>query len=295
MKETRFGCIHFIAGANGSRYPFCNSLFIEDDIRAIIDPGSDAAILRKIAGDGGVDIIINSHYHEDHISMNYLFEGASLAVPREEAPCFSSIDSFFDFYGLHDEDYRRYWQQLMLNEFNYRERVPDRPFANGDIFDFGNTIMEVVHTPGHTIGHSSFYFPREDILFLGDLDMTRFGPWYGDRVSDIDQTIESVHRLLDIEAGIHISSHETGIIEGDLRGMAEEYLAVIDTRERALLDFLDKPRLLDEIVHQWIIYKKPRQPEAFFELGERGMIQKHLERLIKNGTVTGENDRYCLR
>jgi len=51
---------------------------------------------------------------------------------------------------------------------------------------------------------------------------------------------------------------------------------------------------LDEIVNQWIIYRKPREPKDFFEFGERGMIKKHLDRLTKNGIVSIENDRYYL-
>ena len=48
MKEKRFGRLVFIQGANEGRYPFCNSLFIDDVKKAIIDPGSDEASLRKL-------------------------------------------------------------------------------------------------------------------------------------------------------------------------------------------------------------------------------------------------------
>jgi len=186
------------------------------------------------------------------------------------------------------------WRNLLVNHFNFRERIPDLEFKDGDLLNFGDTTVEVVHTPGHTIGHSSFFFPDEEALFLGDLDLTAFGPWYGDRVSDIDQTIDSLHKLLMIPAKIFITSHEAGIIEGDITELAEKYLAIINQREDTLLNFLEKSRSLDEIVNQWIIYRKPREPKDFFEFGERGMIKKHLDRLTKNGIVSIENDRYYL-
>jgi len=51
---------------------------------------------------------------------------------------------------------------------------------------------------------------------------------------------------------------------------------------------------LDEIVNQWIIYKKPREPRDLFEPGERGMIKKHLSRLIKKKAVSRKGNKYHL-
>jgi glyoxylase-like metal-dependent hydrolase (beta-lactamase superfamily II) len=164
--------------------------------------------------------------------------------------------------------------------------------SDGDILDFGHTRLEVIHTPGHTPGHVSLYCEKEGVLFTGDLDMTAFGPWYGDRVSDIDDTIRSVRRLLEIPARTYITSHNMGVLQGDIRQAAEAYLAVIDEREEKIFNFLDAPKTLEEIARQWFIYKKPRQPEAFYLFGERGMAAKHLEHLIIRGLVAREGDLY---
>ena len=294
MDEIKFGRITFIQGRNGGRYPFCNSLFIDDREKVVIDPGSDEKLLKKFEIEKGIDIIVNSHYHEDHISFNYLFPEARLYVHEDETPCFKSIERLLDFYGLLGTSLEHTWRGLLLNHFHYRERTPDLEFRDGDLLNFGDTTVQIIHTPGHTIGHSSLFFPEEELLFLGDLDLTAFGPWYGDRVSDIDQTIESLRKLLTIPARIFITSHEAGIIEGDITKRVEAYLGIIDQRENTLLNFLERPRSLDEIVNQWIIYKKPREPRDFFEFGERGMIKKHLGRLIKKDVVSIEKDRYYL-
>ncbi|MBN2538471.1 MAG: MBL fold metallo-hydrolase [Deltaproteobacteria bacterium] len=294
MNEKKFGRLTFIQGLNGGRYPFCNSLCIDDKEKVVIDPGSDERLLKKFDMEMGIDIIINSHYHEDHISFNYLFPEARLYVHEDEAPCFKSIERLLDSYGLLGTTLEHTWRDLLVNHFHYRERTPDLEFRDGDLLNFGDTTVHIIHTPGHTIGHSTFFFPEEGVLFLGDLDMTAFGPWYGDRVSDIDQTIESLHKLLKIPARIFITSHEAGIIEGDITELAEGYLEIINQRENTLLTFLEKPRTLSEIVNQWIIYKKPREPRDFFEFGEKGMIEKHLDRLIKRKVVNAEEDRYSL-
>jgi hypothetical protein len=49
---------------------------------------------------------------------------------------------------------------------------------------------------------------------------------------------------------------------------------------------------LDEIVEAWIVYGRPREPKAFYEFGERALMKKHLERLMRLGRVLKEKDQY---
>lgn len=284
----------FIPGENRARYPFCNSLFINDDITAVIDPASDKAQLTALAAPKPVDVIINTHYHEDHFTFNGLFPDADLFVHTEDAPCFQSLDRLMEAYGMTTGAEAEYWQQLLIESFNYKEREPARKLKDGDILDFGKTRLQVIHTPGHTPGHCSFYCEKEGLLYMGDLDLTPFGPWYGDAVSDIGQTIASINRLVEIPARTYVTSHDMGVIESDISGLAAAYLDIIYQREARIAAYLNTPRTLDEIAAQWFVYKKPRQPEAFYMFGERGMVFKHLEYLIQQGRIVREESRYCL-
>jgi glyoxylase-like metal-dependent hydrolase (beta-lactamase superfamily II) len=287
----KFGRIAFIPGSREGRYPYCNSLFIDDGIKAIIDPGSDKKELLEISRPGP-GMVINSHYHEDHRTYLDFFPDADLLVHGAEAPCYISINSFLDYYGLLGRRHEQAWRDLAVNRFNYRERPPDREITDGDLIDFGDTSLKVIHTPGHSPGHCCFHFPRERVLFMADYDMTSFGPWYGDRVSDIDQTIESVQRILETDADIYISSHAS-VMRGDISGLAKAYIGVIDAREHKLLEYLAEPRTLDEITGRWICYGRCREPDYFYEFCERALIRKHLERLEKNGGATCiEDGRY---
>jgi hypothetical protein len=72
----------------------------------------------------------------------------------------------------------------------------------------------------------------------------------------------------------------------------DDYLNVIFDRENRLLEFLNEPRTMEEIVEAWIIYGREREPKAFFELGERGLMKKHLERLMRLGKVVQEKGKY---
>lgn len=286
METQRFGKLVFMPGNNAGKYPFCNSIFIDDDIKGIVDPASDEKQLAALPRTGPDDLLINSHYHEDHFTFNHLFADARFLVHGKDAACFSGLDMLLDAYGVDAaSEEAGFWKQILVESFHFQERMPDRELVDGDILDFGSTRLEVLHTPGHTPGHISLYCEKEGVLFTGDLDMTAFGPWYGDRVSDIEETIRSVRRLMNIPARIYITSHNMGVLSGDIRPLAEAYLAVIDEREEKIFRFLDGPKTLADVAGQWFIYKKPRQPEAFYMFGERGMAKKHLEHLVAKGLV----------
>ncbi len=169
-----------------------------------------------------------------------------------------------------------------------------REMAGGEPHRFRRRAMPWWFIPQGTARAIAVSFsPVKGLVFLGDLDMTSFGPWYGDRVSDIDQTIASVRKILEIPADVFISAHDTGIIRRDEIALrAEAYIEVIDRREAGLLKFLEAPHKFEEIIEQWICYGKRRDPDYFFEFGERGLIRKHLERLEEQGRVSLEDDRY---
>ncbi len=294
MEQRRFGRILFIQGGNNGRYPFCNSLFIDDELKAVIDPASDENALRTLKADPGVDVIINSHFHEDHLTFNYLFPEAELWVPEKEAEAFSSEDVFLSWYGLPSKEYMEEWRKTLRGQFHFIERKPERVFNDGDILNFGETRAEVVHAPGHTWGHSCFFFPQEEILFLADIDLTKFGPWYGDLVSDIDDFIASVERVRKYPARFFITGHEHGIIEGSIDSLCESYLAVIDERDKKLRGLLVEPRTMDEIIEARIVYKRVREPKSFYDTGEWAIMRKHLERMIARGEAKDDGGKYRL-
>ena len=96
---------------------------------------------------------------------------------------------------LKKQTLRAFWKQEMLNNFNYRPKQNACFIQDEETIDLGSLSVQVIATPGHTPGHLSFFFPEEKILFLGDYDLTSFGPWYGDVYSSIEQTIKSIHTL----------------------------------------------------------------------------------------------------
>lgn len=291
MSERRFGPIRLISGANQGRYPHSHSVYVEG-AGVLIDAGADEDRYRALIDGPGVKEVWLSHWHEDHLKYLELFDGLPLRMMAADAAPLGDIETFLDSYGITLEEYRDYWRRVLAADFHFRPRRPTRFFSPGEVIDLGTCTAEVIHAPGHTPGFTAFFFREPAVAFLGDYDLTRFGPWYGDRDGSIDETIASVRRLQQLPAKAWLTSHDDGCFEGDVAETFDRYLAVIDEREAKLLDFLAAPHTLAEIVAKCIVYRKPREPRAFFEWGEGAIMGKHLERLLKNGAIALEDGRY---
>ncbi len=294
LEEIRFGPVLLIPGDNSGRYPFCHSLYIEGKTRVIIDPASNREHLTEIKNGPGVDQVWLTHYHEDHFTHLDLFSDTELWMSDLDAPAMEEMEKLLYFYELDESDTHDLWVNYLVDFFNYAPRKVEGRFEEGDDveIDLGGVVVKVIPTPGHTAGNVSFFLEDPGLLFIGDYDLQKFGPWYGDRYSSIEETIESVNKLREIPAKVWIPSHGKDIYDSDPGDLWDRYLSVIDTREAKLLDLLSEPRTMQEIVDARIVYKKSLEPKLFFDFGEWALIKKHLEGLIKSGAVKEEGDRF---
>ena len=291
MRERRFGPIRFIPGENRGKYPFCHSVYIEG-AGILIDPASDRERLKRLGTKNGVREVWLSHWHEDHFMHLDLFEDVPLLISEQDAPQISDVELFIDGYGIKKEAQRREWREIVTTQFHFRPRTPARFLKEGQDVGPDDLTIDIISTPGHTPGHLCFFFREPGVLFLGDYDLTPFGPWYGDRDSSIPDTIASIKRLKKIPATTWLTCHETGVFEEDPANLWERYLAVIDYRQSRLLDFLNTPGTMADIVDEWIVYQRPRQPHDFYALTEEMIMQKHLDLLISKSMVVKEGELY---
>jgi glyoxylase-like metal-dependent hydrolase (beta-lactamase superfamily II) len=288
MDEQTFGHIRFIPGSNGGRYPNCHSIFVEG-ANVLIDPGADRKVLKALKEEKKISQIWLTHWHEDHILNLDLFEDIPLYTSQAAAVPLQDINAFMDAYGA-SEELKSLWKPVMEKQFHFRPRKPAGYLKAATGEEIGPVHVDIIDTPGHAVGHLSFYFPENDVLVMGDYDLSGFGPWYGDADSDIKQTIASVKRLEEIDARICLASHETGVFIHPEKDLWNKDLAVIDKRQEKILKLLSSPQTLEELVNSWVIYEKPREPLVFYQFGERGHIIKHLDRLIAGGQVVSDGE-----
>ena len=293
MTDRQFGRVRFIYGDNGGKYPFNHSLYLKGDReRVIIDPACSAVKLADLRDRDGVDAVWLSHWHEDHIRYMDHFEHCSVWLSKRDFPPLSDIQVFLDWYGLKTPLQRGYWEKIMLEEFNYKPLSRAGFLADDAAIDLGGLTVQVIATPGHTPGHLSFFIPEEELLFLGDYDLTSFGPWYGDVASSIEDTITSIRKLREIPAKRWVAAHNEGLYEENPGRLWDAYENIIYERDNKLLAFLAQPKTQDEICAAWLIYGRAREPLDFFEFNEKVLVGKHLEYLLRRRLIILEGERY---
>ena len=292
MQDRQLGRIHFVYGENGGKYPFNHSLYLKGDkARVVIDPACSLEKLTKLKSEG-VDAVWLSHWHEDHIRYIDLFENRPLWMSQRDFLPLTDINVFLDWYDIKTPPERESWTKIMQDVFNFRPRREANFLADDETVDLGGLTVRIIPTPGHTPGHLSFFFPEEELLFLGDYDLTTFGPWYGDLYSSIEETIQSIRKLKAVPARRWVASHNTGLFEENPARLWDDYENIIYRREEKILNYLDEPKTLEKILSAWLIYGRPREPKEMYEFNERVLICKHLKYLIKQGKIMLDGTRY---
>ena len=164
-------------------------LFDETKECVIIDPGCfDADEKQELASfiDGEklkVQILLNTHCHVDHVLGNYFVKEkykVNLLLHALDEPVLKAVTAYAPTYGL----------------YHYEESKPDAFLEEGDTIRFGNQVLEVIFTPGHSPGHVVFYHPKDKILIGGDVLFYNSIGRTDLPGGNYDQLIQSIHQKL---------------------------------------------------------------------------------------------------
>ena len=276
--------VSVLVGTDNGKYPSGNSLVVRGDGEAvIIDPSVD--VVARGGAPVRVDAVINSHSHEDHMPGNGLFTDAKVHIHDEDLPGARSLDGLMDVYGLTGET-REVFSRQIVEEFNYTPRPDAEGFVDGHVWDLGRTQVEAVHLPGHTRGHSGFRITG-GVFFLSDIDLTGFGPYYGDVWSDLEQFEASLEQVRHEHADFYVTFHHKGVIEGRERflELLDGFRAVIPQRHERMLAFLTEPRTIDDMVAHRFVYR-PHVQHVFADSVERRCAAMHVQRMLVRDEAT---------
>jgi glyoxylase-like metal-dependent hydrolase (beta-lactamase superfamily II) len=272
-----------VGDANGA-YPSGNSLLVRGAGETVlVDPS--VTVVSRGGAPVPVDAVINSHAHEDHMAGNGAFPDARVHIHHDDLPGARSMDGLMAVYGLTGEA-REAFEAVVLDAFHYTPRPDATGFSDGHVFDLGGGVtVEAVHLPGHTRGHSGFRM--DGVFFLSDIDLTGFGPYYGDVWSDLEDFDASLRQVREEEADYYVTFHHKGVIEGreQFVEMVDAFAAVIDRRHEAMIEFLREPHTIDEMRAHRFIYR-PHVDMAFVESVERRSAELHVARMLRRGEAT---------
>lgn len=281
--------IFLVEGKSEGHFPFCHSVLIRDRITALIETGCGRKRLEKIEKEFSPDRVIFSHIHPDHCAGSGVFPPERLWGPVESKGITGNVRLMAE---------RLVTKGLRGDWISYMKKVPElddftvgNHFEDKHVFDFGDTVMEAVHAPGHTLDHYCFYVPHEKTMLTTDIDFSAFGPWYANPESDIDSFIDSIQKVKNYDIETVVSSHR-GVITDGISKEFDKFLKAFEKRDAKILDFLGKPRSIEDFVKKALIYKRYPYVPSILKFFEAQMAEKHLNRLFTRGLVRKENDRF---
>lgn len=298
--ELRHISVHveILPGAANGKYPDGNSLLVRGSLATVmIDPSLSVWSAVTEAGGNGVgsiDRVLVSHAHEDHLAGLGALDPAQINVHAADLIGVRSVDGLMTIYGLDDPADEAVWRSELVDRFHIRGWPRASGFTDGEVWDLGGVTVTALHLPGHTRGHSAFLVEPDGIAFVGDVDLSSFGPYYGDHWSDLDDFVASLRRVAEVDAARYVTFHHRGVIDGpaEFRTQLADFAAVIDRRDERVVELIGGgAATLEALVDAGLIYRPGTRPGSFGTSVERRSISQHLRRLERNGVITRHPDQ----
>lgn len=275
-------------------FTYSNWLYINDDVKAVIETGMDENGLKGLDPEK-IDLIINSHHHLDHTRGNNLFPRAQVMIHELEADILKSEDLFINYNSLDlwDElmpnvDVWGAFEEVGFNGYNRTYKPFDctrdvKAMKDGQVLNFGSVKAQVLHLPGHSVGHCGFWFPEEDFLFSSDICLTKAGPWYGEHLADPIEMMRSIDKIIELSPSRIVSSHIHEVVDNPVPRL-QEFKQRIEKREERIYKYLvQHPSDVHSLAAANLIYRA--HPTDYVVFWEKLMLLKHIERLEEQGLV----------
>jgi len=289
----RHGAVSVYRGEKSGKYPDGNQVTVRGaDSLAVFD----TPLASNGLGEGflDADLVVLGHVHEDHIAGLHRLRHAPVYVHEADVEAARSWEGLARHYGYRPEVLMG-MRAKIERDFHYVPRPDAQAYADGATWELGGGVtVRAWHMPGHTSGHCVLLVEPGGIAFIGDIDLSSFGPYYGDATSSLDEFRRSLDAVKKIPARVWITSHHKGVIteRETFLALLEAFASRLDAREEAIAEHLGRhPSTLAELAAHRFVYPRERD-ELYYADAERRTIEQHLEALARAGRAIDEGGRW---
>lgn len=283
--------VHF--GEKSGKYPDGNQVLVRgaDTLAAFDTP----LVANRLDGELlAADLVVLGHMHEDHAAGLHRLGRARVYAHEADVDAARSWNGLAKHYGYRPEVLER-MRAKIERDFHYVPRPDAIAYPDGASWDLGGGVsVRAVHMPGHTSGHCVLLVEPGAIAFIGDIDLSSFGPYYGDATSSLAEFRRTLEAVKDLPARTWITSHHKGVVTDreTFLALLAAFGARLDAREQAIVACLrESPSTLEELVAHRFVYPR-HADDLYYADAERRCIEQHLEELAREGRVIEEGARW---
>jgi len=283
--------LFLVNAPENARFPFSNSFLLTGSETVLIDTGIGKERILELDRARRIDVLVISHSHPDHILAWNVLKDRHLLLPKETPDAVQDLKTLGTrFTG--SERNGEYWAKFVGNGLGIHAlRPPDGRFGDGGRIDFGGACLEAVHAPGHLRDHYCFYETRSRTLLTTDIDLTGFGPWYGNPEGDVERFAADIRNLMGHPCDRVCSSHKAPI-EGSAQADFSAFLESLNRQQEQVRIACGTGRTLEELAASSPFYRDRLPDKTIQNIFETNMIRKQLSLLMRDGLVALSDGQY---
>ncbi len=269
LAEGVYAAIHSEGG-----WAICNAGIIDLGDRTLVfdsfmtpDAATDLVEAAEHLTGRSVQVLINSHYHNDHIWGNQAFSEDVDIISTSKAKEMILVDGAAEIQSYHDfaqqtldaleakyqnekdenrrshlRIYKDYYQAIMTTLPKLKIRPPNLTFTGSLIFEgLKRSAQLIAFEGGHCGSDAILFLPNDKIVFMADLLFTTGHPYLAD--GDPDKIKDILAQIRQLQATVFVPGHGP-VGQASAVDWMNEY---IDCLNSIIDDAIDKGEMEDEI------------------------------------------------